>query len=83
MFFKQKKQTNSATNWFDELDTESQQDTCIKYLRSLDKTSLKRLYEAVDLYRKGDVALGRVKEPEVVGENNNDNADTGDFLTEE
>lgn len=66
MFFKKKKRKMNLTEqlWFDELDAESQQDTCIRYLRSLDKSSLNALYKAVDLYRQGDVALGRVKEPE-------------------
>jgi hypothetical protein len=51
-------------DWFDELDDESQQETAVKYLRKLDNFSLKRLYAAVDLYRKGDNELRKVKEPE-------------------
>lgn len=50
--------------WFDELDEESQQETTLKYLRKLDALSLKRLYEAVDLYRKADKILkDKVKDP--------------------
>lgn len=52
-------------NWFQELDQETKQETAIKYLRSLDKTSLKNLYDAVDHYRQGDKILAsKVKEPE-------------------
>ena len=50
--------------WLDELDDESKQETVIKYLRSLDKKSLAKLYEAVDLYRQGDDKLKKVVEPE-------------------
>lgn len=51
--------------WFDGLDEESQQETTLKYLRSLDSSSLRRLYEAVDLFRKADKILkDKVKEPE-------------------
>lgn len=65
MFKRKKVSVSSNSPWFDELDAESKQETCIKYLRSLDKTSLKRLYEAVDFYRQGDTVLGKVKEPEL------------------
>lgn len=54
-----------ADIWFQELDQETKQETAIKYLRSLDKTSLKNLYDAVDHYRQGDKILAnKVKEPE-------------------
>ena len=66
MFRKRKrKMTYADQEWFDELDSESQQETCIRYLRSLDATSLNNLYKAVDAYRQGDKILGRVKDPEV------------------
>lgn len=60
-----KKQQRKAEfqNWFDELDEDSQQETCITYLRKLDNSSLKRLYAAVELYRKGDNELRKVKDP--------------------
>lgn len=52
-------------DWFDGLDEESQQETTLKYLRSLDSISLRRLYEAVDLYRKADKILrDKVKDPD-------------------
>lgn len=50
--------------WFDGLDEESQQETTLKYLRRLDTISLRRLYEAVDLYRKADKILkDKVRDP--------------------
>lgn len=55
--------------WLDDLDDESKQETVIKYLRSLDKKSLSKLYEAVDLYRQGDDKLKKVVEPEPEPEN--------------
>ena len=51
--------------WLDDLDDTSKQDTVIQYLRSLDKTSLNNLYNAVEKFREGDKILGRVKEPKV------------------
>lgn len=66
MFRKRKRRTTYADQeWFDELDSESQQETCIRYLRSLDTTSLNNLYKAVDAYRQGDKILGKVKDPEI------------------
>lgn len=53
-----------AERWFAELDNETQQETAIKYLRSLDNKSLKNLYAAVDFYRQGDKILqDKVKDP--------------------
>ena len=63
-FMRKRKEKVHDTYWLDELDDESKQETVIKYLRSLDKTSLKRLYSAVDLYRQGDLELKKVVEPE-------------------
>ena len=60
---RKRKETND-NYWLDELDDESKQETVIKYLRSLDNKSLKKLYEAVDLYRQGDDKLKKVVEPE-------------------
>ena len=85
MFIKKRKRTMSKQDqdrWFDELNEESQQDICIKYLRSLDKRSLNALYAAVDLYRQGDVALGRVKDPEAERKEQlmKEPEDTGDFI---
>ena len=62
--FKMRKRKEIDSYWLDELDDESKQETVIKYLRSLDNRSLKRLYEAVDLYRQGDEKLKKVVEPE-------------------
>lgn len=61
---RRKQNRRLAEDWFDELDDESQQETAVKYLRKLDNFSLKKLYAAVDLYRKGDIELRKVKEPE-------------------
>lgn len=61
---RRKQNRRLAEDWFDELDDESQQETAVKYLRKLDNFSLKKLYAAVDLYRKGDIELKKVKEPE-------------------
>lgn len=56
---------SEAQRWFDELDAETQQETAIKYLRRLDSRSLKKLYEAIDLYRQADKILNQsVKDPE-------------------
>ena len=62
--FKMRKRKENDNYWLDELDDESKQETVIKYLRSLDNKSLKKLYEAVDLYRQGDDKLKKVVEPE-------------------
>lgn len=62
--FKMRKRKETDNYWLDELDDESKQETVIKYLRSLDNKSLKKLYEAVDLYRQGDDKLKKVVEPE-------------------
>lgn len=55
-------------NWdtmFNSLDEETQQETALRYLRAIDNNSLKRLYEAVELYRKADKILKeKVKDPE-------------------
>lgn len=59
-----RKRKENDNYWLDELDDESKQETVIKYLRSLDNKSLKKLYEAVDLYRQGDDKLKKVVEPE-------------------
>ena len=62
-----KKDQATADQWFSELDDETQQETTIKYLRKLDNTSLKNLYEAVDHYRQGDKILQKkVKDPDPV-----------------
>lgn len=61
--FKMRKRKENDNYWLDELDDESKQETVIKYLRSLDNKSLKKLYEAVDLYRQGDDKLKKVVEP--------------------
>lgn len=59
-----KKDRIQAEQWFNELDNETQQETAIKYLRSLDNKSLKNLYSAVDFYRQGDKILqDKVKDP--------------------
>ena len=59
-----KKDRIQAEQWFNELDNETQQETAIKYLRSLDSKSLKNLYSAVDFYRQGDKILqDKVKDP--------------------
>ena len=71
---KHKRRASEAESWFDDLDDESQQETALKYLRRLDNVSLKRLYEAVDLYRKADKILReKVKEPEPEEEEQIDN----------
>lgn len=64
MFKMRKRKETNDNYWLDELDDESKQETVIKYLRSLDNKSLKKLYEAVDLYRQGDDKLKKVVEPE-------------------
>ena len=51
-------------SWLDVLDDDSKQETVIKYLRSLTNSSLKNLYDAVELYRQGDKILKKVKDPE-------------------
>lgn len=63
-----RKRKETDNYWLDELDDESKQETVIKYLRSLDNKSLKKLYEAVDLYRQGDDKLKKVVEPETENE---------------
>lgn len=85
--FKKRKRKISQTDqqWFDELNEESQQEVCIKYLRSLDTRSLNALYQAVDLYRQGDVKLGKVKDPEAEkkAKQADEPEDTGGFITTE
>lgn len=66
--FMRKKRNNDIRDWLDALDDESKQETVIKYLRSLDKNSLKRLNAAVELYRQADIELSKVVDPE--GEEN-------------
>lgn len=87
MFIKKRKRKMSQTDqqWFDELNEESQQEVCIKYLRSLDARSLNALYQAVDLYRQGDVKLGRVKDPEAEkkAKQADEPEDTGGFIATE
>lgn len=82
---RKRKMSKADQEWFDELDEESQQETCIRYLRSLDKVSLNALYKAVDLYRQGDVALGRVKDPEAERKKElaEQPEDTGEFIAED
>lgn len=62
------RQSKVEVNWdtmFNSLDDETRQETALRYLRAIDNTSLKRLYEAVDLYRKADKILKeKVKDPE-------------------
>lgn len=62
------RQTKLDINWdtmFNSLDEETQQETALRYLRAIDNNSLKRLYEAVELYRKADKILrDKVKDPE-------------------
>ena len=57
-----------SVNWdtmFSSLDEETRQETALRYLRDIDDRSLKKLYEAVDLYRKADKILrDKVKDPE-------------------
>lgn len=57
-----------ATSWdkmFSSLDDETRQETALRYLRDIDDRSLRKLYEAVDLYRKADKILrDKVKDPE-------------------
>lgn len=74
---RKRKETND-NYWLDELDDESKQETVIKYLRSLDNKSLKKLYEAVDLYRQGDDKLKKVVEPEPEQETNEESSVEGD-----
>lgn len=72
MFKMHKKRRDIDNYWLDELDDESKQETVIKYLRSLDNKSLKKLYEAVDLFRQGDDKLKKVVEPEPETEESNE-----------
>ena len=62
------RQSKVEVNWdtmINSLDDETRQETALRYLRAIDNTSLKRLYEAVDLYRKADKILKeKVKDPE-------------------
>lgn len=75
-FMNHKRRAPEIDSWFDDLDDESQQETALKYLRRLDNISLKRLYEAVDLYRKADKILReKVKEPEPEEEEQIDNSE--------
>lgn len=71
---RKRKETSDNNYWLDELDDESKQETVIKYLRSLDNKSLKKLYEAVDLYRQGDDKLKKVVEPEPEPETNEESS---------
>lgn len=68
------RQSKVDINWdtmFNSLDDETRQETALRYLRAIDNTSLKRLYEAVDLYRKADKILKeKVKDPEPEVEDN-------------
>ena len=73
-----RKRKENDNYWLDELDDESKQETVIKYLRSLDNKSLKKLYEAVDLYRQGDDKLKKVVEPEPEQETNEESSVEGD-----
>ena len=77
-FFKKmskRKNRVEAEHWFSELDKETQQDTAIKYLRSLDNKSLKNLYAAVDFYRQGDKILqDKVKDPAETEDTDTDNS---------
>ena len=73
-----RKRKENDNYWLDELDDESKQETVIKYLRSLDNKSLKKLYEAVDLYRQGDDKLKKVVEPEPETETNEESSVEGD-----
>lgn len=63
-----KRRAQLEVNWdsmFNSLDEETRQETALRYLRDIDNQSLKRLYEAVDLYRKADKILKeKVKDPE-------------------
>ena len=76
--FRMRKRKENDNYWLDELDDESKQETVIKYLRSLDNKSLKKLYEAVDLYRQGDDKLKKVVEPEPETETNEESSVEGD-----
>lgn len=76
--FRMRKRKENDNYWLDELDDESKQETVIKYLRSLDNKSLKKLYEAVDLYRQGDDKLKKVVEPEPEQETNEESSVEGD-----
>lgn len=76
--FRMRKRKENDNYWLDELDDESKQETVIKYLRSLDNKSLKKLYEAVDLYRQGDDKLKKVVEPEPEPETNEESSVEGD-----
>lgn len=78
MFRMRKRKETNDNYWLDELDDESKQETVIKYLRSLDNRSLKKLYEAVDLYRQGDDKLKKVVEPEPEQETNEESSVEGD-----
>lgn len=63
-----RQKTQIAVNWdamFNALDDETRQETALRYLRDIDDRSLKKLYEAVELYRKADKILrDKVKDPE-------------------
>lgn len=65
---KARRRTQLDINWdtmYNSLDEETQQETALRYLRAIDGNSLKRLYEAVELYRKADKILKeKVKDPE-------------------
>ena len=76
--FRMRKRKENDNYWLDDLDDESKQETVIKYLRSLDNKSLKKLYEAVDLYRQGDDKLKKVVEPEPEPEQNEESSVEGD-----
>ena len=78
MFRMRKRKETNDDYWLDELDDESKQETVIKYLRSLDNKSLKKLYEAVDLYRQGDDKLKKVVEPEPEQETNEESSSGDD-----
>lgn len=65
---RQRQKTQLQVNWdtmFNSLDDETRQETALRYLRDIDDRSLKKLYEAVELYRKADKILReKVKDPE-------------------
>lgn len=65
---KSRRRAQLEVNWdsmFNSLDEETRQETALRYLRDIDDRSLKKLYEAVDLYRKADKILKeKVKDPE-------------------
>lgn len=70
-----RKRKEIDTYFLDELDDESKQETVIKYLRSLDSKSLKKLYEAVELFRQGDDKLKKVIEPDAEPEPESENTE--------